>query len=212
VSRAYVQLVVGVRADQLASGKGPLPGRWELPDTLVMGRMGSACGRRPFNPSRGSRPPGGSPRTARPDSCVGPRANSGSIATGTRSTGDERWWRRLALLLCPLELPDTGLILRHERTRLFISFGEAATGSRHGRELLLLSPKPARQPSRRDSGTGCPHMPRTARSSASSRVRRSFKTRYATFGFSDQANLDEGSMWPDCLRSDGVDRRRRGKD
>lgn len=23
-----------------------------------------------------------------------------------------------------------------------------------------------------------------------------FKTRYATFGFSDQANLDEGSMWP----------------
>lgn len=23
-----------------------------------------------------------------------------------------------------------------------------------------------------------------------------FKTRYATFGFSDQANLDEGNMWP----------------
>jgi hypothetical protein len=23
-----------------------------------------------------------------------------------------------------------------------------------------------------------------------------FKTRYATFGFSDQANLDEGAMWP----------------
>jgi uncharacterized protein YdhG (YjbR/CyaY superfamily) len=23
-----------------------------------------------------------------------------------------------------------------------------------------------------------------------------FKTRYATFGFSDSANLDEGSMWP----------------
>ena len=23
-----------------------------------------------------------------------------------------------------------------------------------------------------------------------------FKTRYATFGFSDKANLDEGSMWP----------------
>jgi hypothetical protein len=23
-----------------------------------------------------------------------------------------------------------------------------------------------------------------------------FKTRYATLGFSDQANLDEGSMWP----------------
>jgi hypothetical protein len=23
-----------------------------------------------------------------------------------------------------------------------------------------------------------------------------FKTRYATFGFSDEANLDEGGMWP----------------
>ena len=23
-----------------------------------------------------------------------------------------------------------------------------------------------------------------------------FKTRYATFGFSDKANLDEGHMWP----------------
>ncbi len=23
-----------------------------------------------------------------------------------------------------------------------------------------------------------------------------FKTRYATFGFSDAANLDEGAMWP----------------
>jgi uncharacterized protein YdhG (YjbR/CyaY superfamily) len=23
-----------------------------------------------------------------------------------------------------------------------------------------------------------------------------FKTRYATLGFSDQANLDDGSMWP----------------
>ena len=25
---------------------------------------------------------------------------------------------------------------------------------------------------------------------------RKFKTRYATFGFSDAANLDEGSLWP----------------
>ncbi len=25
---------------------------------------------------------------------------------------------------------------------------------------------------------------------------RKFKTRYATFGFSDKANLDEGNMWP----------------
>ncbi len=33
--------------------------------------------------------------------------------------------------------------------------------------------KPARQPSRRSSGTGCPRMPRTARSSASSNPRTS---------------------------------------
>ncbi len=26
-----------------------------------------------------------------------------------------------------------------------------------------------------------------------------FKTRYATLGFSDKANLDEGSMWPTCF-------------
>ncbi len=27
-------------------------------------------------------------------------------------------------------------------------------------------------------------------------TRQKFKTRYATFGFSDKANLDEGAMWP----------------
>jgi uncharacterized protein YdhG (YjbR/CyaY superfamily) len=26
-----------------------------------------------------------------------------------------------------------------------------------------------------------------------------FKTRYATFGFSDKANLDEGAMWPSAF-------------
>ena len=39
-----------------------------------------------------------------------------------------------------------------------------------------------------------------------------FKTRYATFGFSDAANLDEGAMWPTAFALDEVDRRRRGKD
>ncbi len=42
-------------------------------------------------------------------------------------------------------------------------------------------------------------MPRTARSSASSKARRSSSTRYATFGFSDEANLDEGAMWPSAF-------------
>jgi hypothetical protein len=39
-------------------------------------------------------------------------------------------------------------------------------------------------------------MPRTARSSASSKSAQKFNTRYATFGFMHEANLDEGGMWP----------------
>jgi hypothetical protein len=40
-----------------------------------------------------------------------------------------------------------------------------------------------------------------------------FKTRYATFGFSDQANLDEGAMWPTAFaltRLTGADEARIG--
>ena len=36
----------------------------------------------------------------------------------------------------------------------------------------------------------------TAASSASSRARTSSRRRYATFGFDDAANLDDGAMWP----------------
>jgi uncharacterized protein YdhG (YjbR/CyaY superfamily) len=31
-----------------------------------------------------------------------------------------------------------------------------------------------------------------------------FKSRYATFGFSDEANLDEGAMWPTALALEGL--------
>ena len=31
-----------------------------------------------------------------------------------------------------------------------------------------------------------------------------FKTRYATFGFSDKANLDEGNMWPAAYALKGL--------
>ena len=31
-----------------------------------------------------------------------------------------------------------------------------------------------------------------------------FKTRYATFGFSDKANLDEGAMWPNAYALKGL--------
>ena len=36
-----------------------------------------------------------------------------------------------------------------------------------------------------------------------------FKTRYATLGFNDAANLDDGAMWPTRLRADEAHRRRR---
>jgi len=49
-------------------------------------------------------------------------------------------------------------------------------------------------------------------SSASSKAQK-FKTRYATLGFSDKANLDEGHMWPTAFAlTKGADRRRGGKD
>ena len=38
-----------------------------------------------------------------------------------------------------------------------------------------------------------------------------FKTRYATLGFNDAANLDDGAMWPTAFALDGADRRRRGE-
>ena len=37
---------------------------------------------------------------------------------------------------------------------------------------------------------------RMTRSSASFKLRSKFNARYATFGFNDSANLDEGAMWP----------------
>jgi len=39
-----------------------------------------------------------------------------------------------------------------------------------------------------------------------------FKTRYATFGFSDKANLDEGAMWPTAFALKEWTSRQRGKD
>jgi hypothetical protein len=59
------------------------------------------------------------------------------------------------------------------------------------------SSRPPRRPSRQEPGTGCLRTPTTtARSSASSRARNKFKSRYATFGFNQAANLDQGAMWP----------------
>ena len=49
---------------------------------------------------------------------------------------------------------------------------------------------------RRRPGTGCPHMPRTARSSASSAARTSSRSATRCSASTTAANLDKGSMWP----------------
>ncbi len=58
------------------------------------------------------------------------------------------------------------------------------------------SSRPARQPSRPRPGTGCPPMLRTAKIVCFFQSADKFKTRYATLGFSDKANLDDGGLWP----------------
>ena len=73
------------------------------------------------------------------------------------------------------------------------------------------SSKPARHPSRRNSGTGCPGMPRTARSSASSKVRRS-QQQVSDVRLQRHGEPRRRHHVADLLRSDRVDRRRRGKD
>jgi hypothetical protein len=53
------------------------------------------------------------------------------------------------------------------------------------------------QPSRRELGTGCPRThAKDGKVVCFFQSAQRFKTRYATFGFSDKANLDEGAMWP----------------
>jgi hypothetical protein len=42
-------------------------------------------------------------------------------------------------------------------------------------------------------------MPGMAKSFAFFQSGQRFKTRYATFGFSDRANLDGGAMWPNAF-------------
>jgi uncharacterized protein YdhG (YjbR/CyaY superfamily) len=58
------------------------------------------------------------------------------------------------------------------------------------------SSKPARQPSRREPGTGVPAYAKDGHVVCFFQSAEKFKARYATLGFSDKANLDEGAMWP----------------
>ena len=56
--------------------------------------------------------------------------------------------------------------------------------------------KRTRQPSHREPGTGCPAYARDGTVVCFFQSAQKFKTRYATLGFSDKANLDEGNRWP----------------
>ena len=73
---------------------------------------------------------------------------------------------------------------------------DGGTGSRHGRAAPCDHQSQRARPRAADSGTGCPRMPRTARSSASSRARRSSRRGTRRSASTTQANLDEGGMWP----------------
>jgi hypothetical protein len=58
------------------------------------------------------------------------------------------------------------------------------------------SSRPTRRRSRRRPGTGCPAYARDDKVVCFFQSAHKFKTRYATFGFSDKAKLDDGEMWP----------------
>jgi hypothetical protein len=75
----------------------------------------------------------------------------------------------------------------------------------------MRSSRRAHQPSCRRPGTGCPRMPWTGTSSASIRARRSSRrgTRHST---SATRRPRRRRHVADLVRSDGVDRRQRGKD
>ena len=71
--------------------------------------------------------------------------------------------------------------------------------------------KASAQPSRRGSGTGCPRMPRTARSSASSKARE-VQNEVRDVRLHAPGEPRRRRHVADRLRAEGVDRRRRGKD
>jgi hypothetical protein len=75
----------------------------------------------------------------------------------------------------------------------------------------MRSSKPARRSSRRNSGTGCPRMPRTARSSASPK-RAEVQDEVRNVGLQRQGEPRRRRHVANRFRSTGVDRRRRGKD
>ena len=60
----------------------------------------------------------------------------------------------------------------------------------------MRSSKPARRPSAPKTWYGMPAYAKDGKVVCFFQSAEKFKSRYATFGFSDEANLDEGAMWP----------------
>ena len=58
------------------------------------------------------------------------------------------------------------------------------------------SSRPARPTLRRERGTACPAYAKDGTIVCHFQPAQKFKTRYPTLGFSDKANLDDGTMWP----------------
>ena len=52
------------------------------------------------------------------------------------------------------------------------------------------------EPLAENAGTGCRRMHKDGKVVCFFQSAQKFKSRYATLGFSDQANLDDGAMWP----------------
>ena len=60
----------------------------------------------------------------------------------------------------------------------------------------MLSSKPARQTYSPRTWYGMPAYAKDGKVVCFFQSAHKFKTRYATFGFQHEANLDEGNMWP----------------
>jgi hypothetical protein len=73
---------------------------------------------------------------------------------------------------------------------------DAGTGSRHGQAAPCHHQGQRASPFAEHPGTGCPRMPRTARSSATSKARRSSNRGTRRSVSATRRSPDEGAMWP----------------
>ena len=73
---------------------------------------------------------------------------------------------------------------------------DEGAGPRDGQARARDRHRPRRPSSRRGPGTGCPPTRKDDKVVCFFQDAQKFKSRYATLGFSDEASLDKGGMWP----------------